>query len=402
MAVEAAVARAPYASAPGRSRGRLYPEPVSPTRNAFRRDCDRIIHASAFRRLAYKTQVFVFHEGDHFRTRLTHTLEVAQIARSLARALGLDEDLAEALALAHDLGHPPFGHAGERALDRCLAACGGFDHNAQTLRVVTALERRYPAFDGLNLSWETLEGLVKHNGPLTLRDGSPIGPYRERGLPPAILLHGRSQDLELWSFAGAEAQVAAIADDIAYDAHDIDDGLRAGLFSLADLTEVALLRDILERIRQQDPNLDPSRLAHELVRRLITQMIEDVVAETGNRLRALAPRSADDVRHAPAPVGAFSPAMAEADRAIKGFLYPRMYRHPRIMRIMGDAERAICALFTRYAERPDDIPAEWAQLVETEGKVGRLRLIADFIAGMTDRYALIEHARLFDSTPELR
>jgi dGTPase len=402
MAVEAAVARAPYASSPGRSRGRLYPEPVSPTRNAFRRDCDRIIHASAFRRLAYKTQVFVFHEGDHFRTRLTHTLEVAQIARSLARALGLDEDLAEALALAHDLGHPPFGHAGERALDRCLAACGGFDHNAQTLRVVTALERRYPEFDGLNLSWETLEGLVKHNGPLTLRDGSPIGPYRERGLPPAILLHGRSQDLELWSFAGAEAQVAAIADDIAYDAHDIDDGLRAGLFSLADLAEVALLRDILERIRQQDPNLDPSRLAHELVRRLITQMIEDVVAETGNRLRALAPRSADDVRHAPAPVGAFSPAMAEADRAIKGFLYPRMYRHPRIMRIMGDAERAICALFTRYAERPDDIPAEWAQLVETEGKAGRLRLIADFIAGMTDRYALVEHARLFDSTPELR
>jgi dGTPase len=402
MAVEAAVARAPYASSPGRSRGRLYPEPVSPTRNAFRRDCDRIIHASAFRRLAYKTQVFVFHEGDHFRTRLTHTLEVAQIARSLARALGLDEDLAEALALAHDLGHPPFGHAGERALDRCLAACGGFDHNAQTLRVVTALERRYPEFDGLNLSWETLEGLVKHNGPLTLRDGSPIGAYRERGLPPAILLHGRSQDLELWSFAGAEAQVAAIADDIAYDAHDIDDGLRAGLFSLADLAEVALLRDILERIRQQDPNLDPGRLAHELVRRLITQMIEDVVAETGNRLRALAPRSADDVRHAPAPVGAFSPAMAEADRAIKGFLYPRMYRHPRIMRIMGDAERAICALFTRYAERPDDIPAEWAQLVETEGKAGRLRLIADFIAGMTDRYALVEHARLFDSTPELR
>ena len=402
MAVEAAVARAPYASAPGRSRGRLYPEPVSPTRNAFRRDCDRIIHASAFRRLAYKTQVFVFHEGDHFRTRLTHTLEVAQIARSLARALGLDEDLAEALALAHDLGHPPFGHAGERALDRCLAACGGFDHNAQTLRVVTALERRYPAFDGLNLSWETLEGLVKHNGPLTLRDGSPIGPYRERGLPPAILLHGRTQDLELWSFAGAEAQVAAIADDIAYDAHDIDDGLRAGLFSLADLAEVALIRDLLEGIRHQDPKLDPSRLVHELVRHLITQMIEDVVAETGNRLQVLAPRSADDVRHAPAPVGAFSPAMAEADRAIKGFLYPRMYRHPRIMRIMGDAERAICALFTRYAERPDDIPAEWAQLVEAEEEAGRLRLIADFIAGMTDRYALVEHARLFDSTPELR
>ncbi|MGE5778289.1 MAG: dGTP triphosphohydrolase, partial [Hyphomicrobiales bacterium] len=298
MAVEAALTRAPYASAPGRSRGRFYPESVSATRNAFRRDCDRIIHATAFRRLAHKTQVFVFHEGDHFRTRLTHTLEVTQIARSLARALGLDEDLAEALALAHDLGHPPFGHAGERALDRCLEACGGFDHNAQTLRVVTALERRYPAFDGLNLSWETLEGLVKHNGPLTLRDGSPVGLYRERGLPYAIVAHNKTQDLELWSFASAEAQLAAIADDIAYDAHDIDDGLRAGLFVLDDLAGVPLLRDILAEIRVQHPALDPSRLVHELGRRLITRMIEDVVAETAARLRALAPGSADDVRHA--------------------------------------------------------------------------------------------------------
>ena len=402
MAVEAALARAPYASAPGRSRGRLHPEPVSATRNVVRRDCDRIIHASAFRRLAYKTQVFVFHEGDHFRTRLTHTLEVAQIARSLARALGLDEDLAEALALAHDLGHPPFGHAGERALDRCLAACGGFDHNAQTLRVVTALEKRYPAFDGLNLSWETLEGLVKHNGPLTLRDGTPTGPYRERALPHAIALHGRMQDLELWSFASAEAQIAAIADDIAYDAHDIDDGLRAGLFVLEDLAEVPLIRDILGDIRHQHPALDPSRLVHELVRRLITQMIEDVIAETGARQRALAPRSADDLRHAAHPVGAFSPAMAEADRAIKGFLYPRMYRHDRIMRIMRDAERLVCALFARYLDRPDDMPAEWAQIVDSGDTAARSRHIADFIAGMTDRYALTEHARLFDSTPELR
>ena len=402
MAVEAALTRAPYASAPGRSRGRLHPEPLSATRNVFRRDCDRIIHATAFRRLAHKTQVFVFHEGDHFRTRLTHTLEVAQIARSLARALGLDEDLAEALALAHDLGHPPFGHAGERALDRCLAACGGFDHNAQTLRVVTALEKRYPAFDGLNLSWETLEGLVKHNGPLTLADGSPIGPYRERGLPHAIALHGRTQDLELWSFASAEAQIAAIADDIAYDAHDIDDGLRAGLFALEDLAEVPLIRDILRQIRKEHPTLDPSRLVHELVRRLITQMIEDVIPETDARLRELAPRSADDVRHAAHPVGAFSPAMAEADRAIKGFLYPRMYRHDRIMRIMGDAERLVCALFARYLDRPDDMPAEWAQVVDGGDAAARSRHIADFIAGMTDRYALMEHARLFDSTPELR
>jgi dGTPase len=402
MAVEAALARAPYASAPDSSRGRLYPEPVSATRNAFRRDCDRIIHATAFRRLAHKTQVFVFHEGDHFRTRLTHTLEVTQIARALARALGLDEDLAEALALAHDLGHPPFGHAGERALDRCLAACGGFDHNAQTLRVVTALERRYPAFDGLNLSWETLEGIVKHNGPLIARDGSPVQAYRERGLPHTIAVHNRMQDLELRSFASAEAQLAAIADDIAYDAHDIDDGLRAGLFVLEDLAGVPLIRDILRAIRDQHPALDAPRLAHELVRRLITAMIEDVIAETAGRLRRLAPRSADDVRLARQPVAGFSPAMAEADRAIKGFLYPRMYRHERIMRIMGDAERLVCGLFARYLERRGDMPAEWAQTADEADEAARLRHIADFIAGMTDRYALLEHARLFDSTPELR
>jgi dGTPase len=402
MAVEAALARAPYASAPGRSRGRLYPEPVSATRNAFRRDCDRIIHATAFRRLAHKTQVFVFHEGDHFRTRLTHTLEVTQIARSLARALGLDEDLAEALALAHDLGHPPFGHAGERALDRCLATCGGFDHNAQTLRVVTALERRYPAFDGLNLSWETLEGIVKHNGPLTMCDGSPVEAYRERGLPHTIAMHNRTQDLELWNFASAEAQLAAIADDIAYDAHDIDDGLRAGLFVLEDLAGVPLIRDILRAIREEHPALDAPRLVHELVRRLITAMIEDVIAETAGRLRKLAPRSADDVRHAGQAVAGFSPVMAEADRAIKGFLYPRMYRHERIMRIMGDAERLVCALFARYMERRGDMPAEWAQTADETDEAARLRHIADFIAGMTDRYAFMEHARLFDSTPELR
>jgi len=257
MAVEAALARAPYASAPGRSRGRLHPEPVSATRNAFRRDCDRIIHATAFRRLAHKTQVFVFHEGDHFRTRLTHTLEVAQIARSLARALGLDEDLAEALALAHDLGHPPFGHAGERALDRCLAACGGFDHNAQSLRVVTALERRYPAFDGLNLSWETLEGLVKHNGPLTLRDGTPVGRYREHGLPHAIRLHGRSQDLDLWSFASAEAQVAAIAAAIAYDATR---ALAVAIENAGSLDKTAI-RDALRIVTLKD-SLLPGQVFH--------------------------------------------------------------------------------------------------------------------------------------------
>jgi dGTPase len=400
MAVKAL---ASYASDPAKSRGRLRAEPPSPTRTDFRRDCDRIIHSAAFRRLAHKTQVFVFHEGDHYRTRLTHTLEVAQIARSLARALGLDEDLSEALALAHDLGHPPFGHAGERALDRCLAEAGGFDHNAQTLRVVTALERRYGAFDGLNLTWETLEGLVKHNGPLIDRDGRPIGRYRERGLPQAIVDYGRVQDLELWSFASAEAQVAAIADDIAYNAHDIDDGLRADLFTLDELAEVALLRDILlSIIREGGAALEPARTTHELVRRVITHLIEDVIGEARTRLERLAPASAADVRMATSPVAAFSAAMAEADRAIKGFLYSRMYRHHRVTRIMGDAEIVLSDLFWRYAEHPDDLPADWAHGSEPSDEVGNLRRIGDFVAGMTDRYALVEHTRLFPSTPKLR
>jgi dGTPase len=402
MAVEAFLARAPYASDPASSRGRLHREASSSTRNAFRRDCDRIIHSTAFRRLAHKTQVFVFHEGDHYRTRLTHTLEVTQIARSLARALGLDEDLAEALALAHDLGHPPFGHAGERALDRCLAEFEGFDHNAQTLRVVTALERRYAEFDGLNLTWETLEGVVKHNGPLTDRLGEPIGRYRGRGLPHAIRIHAACQDLELWSWPSAEAQIAALADDIAYDAHDMDDGLRAGLFTPDDLVGVELVRDILQEIRGIYAPLDPARESHELMRRLITRLIEDVIVETGRRMHALAPRRAADLRLAGQPAVAFSPGMAVADRAIKSFLNMRMYRHARIDRIMGEAEDVIGDLFARYVAAPEDIPVDWAQAVDASGEPGQLRRIADFIAGMTDRYALIEHARLFEVTPELR
>src|SRR5436189_2234499 len=275
----AAFARTSLASDPARSRGRRFAEPESASRSAFRRDCDRIIHSAAFRRLAHKTQVFVFHEGDHFRTRLTHTLEVTQIARSLGCALGLDEDLAEASALGHDLGHPPFGHAGERALDQCLAAFGGFDHNAQTLRVVTALERRYPDFDGLNLTWETLEGLVKHNGPLTDRSGAPLEHYRRHGVPASILDYCRLQDLQLWSFASAEAQVAAIADDIAYDAHDIDDGLRAKLFGLSDLAGLPVIGGLLREARDRYPGIEPPRLTHELVRRLIGKLGEDVVGE---------------------------------------------------------------------------------------------------------------------------
>jgi dGTPase len=397
MATDGPFPRAPYASDPARSRGRLHPEPVG-RRNAFRRDCDRIIHAAAFRRLKHKTQVFVFHEGDHYRTRLTHTLEVAQIARALARALALDEDLAEALALAHDLGHPPFGHAGERALDRCLSAFGGFDHNAQTLRVVTALERRYPEFDGLNLTWETLEGLVKHNGPLTDRAGAAL-----RGtLPQAIRLYAERQDLQLWSYSSAEAQVAAVADDIAYDAHDIDDGLRAELFGLDDIATVALPGEIVAAIRKAYPALEASRLVHELIRRLIARLIEDVIAETGRRLAALAPRSAEDVRAAAAPVAAFSPAMAEADRAIKSFLQSHMYRHARVARVMREAEGVVRDLFAHYNAHPGDMPEEWAEGLSGADDGTRARRIADFIAGMTDRFALIEHGRLFDSTPELR
>jgi len=394
--------RAPFACDPGKSRGRLHPEPESKGRSAFRRDCDRIIHSTAFRRLKHKTQVFVFDEGDHYRTRLTHTLEVTQVSRALARALGVDEDLAEALALAHDLGHPPFGHAGERALDACLAAYGGFDHNAQTLRVVTALERRYPTFDGLNLTWETLEGLVKHNGPLTARDGTPLGHYRRHGIPETILDYSRQQDLQLWSFPGVEAQLAAFADDIAYDAHDIDDGLRAALFDVDDIATVALPGRIIAEDRAAHPRLDAARQVHELIRRLIGLLIEDVIAETSRKLAALAPQTADDVRLAKAPTAGFSAAVAEADRAIKAFLEKRMYRHARVMRVMDEAAGVVGDLFARYSAHPGDLPAEWREGLDGLAEAARARRIADFIAGMTDRFALAEHQRLFDLTPELR
>ena len=400
MAISTSIARAPYAADPAASRGRRYPEPASSSRNDFRRDCDRIIHSAAFRRLAHKTQVFVYHEGDHYRTRLTHTLEVVQIARSLARALGLDEDLAEAAALAHDLGHPPFGHAGERALDACAKEFGGFDHNAQALRLVTALERRYADFDGLNLTWETLEGLVKHNGPLLTRDGKPTARYVEGGVPAPILAFARVQDLELWSYASAEAQVAAIADDVAYDAHDIDDGLRADLFSLDEIAAVDFVGAIVREIDVRYSRLEPARRAHECVRRIITRMIEDVTAESLRRIAALAPRSAADIRDAAAPVVAFSPAMAQADAAIKGFLYPRMYRAGRVMRVMAEAEGVVGDLYAHYLGHPADLPVEWRAGLERADEAARR--VADYIAGMTDRYALIEHARHFKTTPELR
>jgi dGTPase len=400
VSVGMAAPRALYACDSDRSRGRLFAEPPSKTRSPFRRDCDRVIHSTAFRRLKHKTQVFVFHEGDHYRTRLTHSLEVAQIARALARQLGLDEDLTETLALAHDLGHPPFGHAGERALDKCLKDHGGFDHNAQALRVVTALEHRYPDFDGLNLTWESLEGIVKHNGPLTDRSGAPAG--GRDGIPLAISDFNRKYDLELWSFASLEAQVAAFADDIAYDAHDIDDGLRAGLFAVDDLKVMPLTADIIAEIGKHYPSLDDIRRGAELVRELISYLIGAVISEAGRRLEAAKPQSAHDVRHHNQPLIAFPPKAAQEEAEIKAFLKLRMYRHSRVMRVMGDAEQILFDLFARYRQSPGDLPAEWVEGTERETETERARRIGNFIAGMTDRFALIEHQRLFDSTPDLR
>lgn len=390
MAVAGAIPRAPWASMAEQSRGRLHAEPDSGVRSAFRRDADRIIHSSAFRRLAYKTQVFSYHEGDHYRTRLTHTLEVVQVARSLARALGLDEDLAEALALAHDLGHPPFAHAGERVLHACMEAYGGFDHNAQSLRVVTRLENRYPAFDGLNLSWESHEGIIKHNGPLS-------GP-----LPHAIAVHAEKQDLWLWSWASAEAQVAAISDDIAYDVHDLDDGLRAGLFEVDEIACLPLIGDVIAGIRAEWPGMDGSRMIHEIGRRMITVLIEDVVAESRSRIFAAAPESADDIRRLAHGVVGLSPEMAQAERAVKAFLFPRMYRHPRVMAEMEAAGAMVRALFGCYMDDPFTLPVEWRAGMEGRTEEGRARRVADFLAGQTDRYALAEYTRLFDRVPELR
>jgi dGTPase len=403
VSVGMAAPRSVYACDPERSRGRLFAEPPSKTRSPFRRDCDRVIHSTAFRRLKHKTQVFVFHEGDHYRTRLTHTLEVAQIARALARQLGLDEDLTETLALAHDLGHPPFGHAGERALDACLQAHGGFDHNAQTLRVVTALEHRYPDFVGLNLTWESLEGIVKHNGPLIERSGAAVGRYREHGIPAGISDYVRTWDLELSTFASLEAQVAAIADDIAYDAHDIDDGLRAGLFRVDDLNFMPLTAEMIADIAKHYPDLDDDRRGAELVRELISYLIGAVISETRRRLDAVKPKSVDDVRSHGDVLVAFSADVAQAEAEIKAFLKLRMYRHPRVMRVMGEAESIVFDLFARYQKNTGDLPAEWLPPGNgSETETERVRRIGNFIAGMTDRFALTEHQRLFDSTPDLR
>ena len=383
---------AAYASFPYQSRGRLYDPGSSPTRSEFQRDRDRIIHSTAFRRLQYKTQVFLHHEGQHYRTRLTHTLEVSQMARSIARSLGLDEDLTEAVALAHDLGHTPFGHAGERVLDEKLTQWGGFDHNMQAVRVVTRLENRYAEHDGLNLSWEALEGILKHNGPLIDRDG---GPYRaDKPVPRGLAEIPASADLMAWSHASLEAQSAAIADDVAYNSHDIDDALRAGLVRLPDLVEVPLVGPLAREVLARWPEIERSRQAHELQRRLITVQIEDVIAESTRRIAEVNPQSADEVRFAGATLIGYSPAMAAAEKALKEFLYQRVYRSDEVMGPVRRSEKVVAELFDHYMAAAD-MPGRWGEAARNAGDRGmRAGIVADFIAGMTDPYAEEQHARL--------
>jgi dGTPase len=374
---------APYAVHAATTRGRLHPEPEAPTRTPWQRDRDRIIHSSAFRKLQYKTQVFVTHVGDFYRTRLTHSIEVAQIARSIARELRLDEDLAEALALAHDLGHPPFGHAGEDGLNLCMKPYGGFDHNAQALRIVTRLETRYAAFDGLNLSWETLEGLVKHNGPVQKPHG-----YIES--------FNKSFDLRLGSHASAEAQVAAISDDIAYHSHDLDDGMRAGLFGTEEIAHLPVVHEALAEARRAGLDVPQPRLRHETIRRVIHALVSDVVQESQRRLSDMAPEDADRIRRAKKPVVGFSPRMDDANRAIKEFLRARMYRHWKVNRMSGKARRMTEALFTLLHDDPATLPDGWRARAG-EGQPAQAALVVcDYVAGMTDRFAVEEFKRLTD------
>jgi len=384
---------APWGLAPSASRGRLHPEPPCPMRTPFQRDRDRIVHATSFRRLNYKTQVFLLHEGDHYRSRLTHSLEVAQIARAIARQLGLDEDLAEALALAHDLGHPPFGHAGERSLDRAMSMLGGFDHNAQSLRVVTRLERKYWAYDGLNLTFETLEGLVKHNGP--------VDPGQHPLVIEAIAEAGLTDRLdEAWQ-APAEAQCAAIADDIAYNNHDIDDALRAGLVRFEDLVSVPIVGYFARQAADRAESGDKRRAFYEINRRMITAMIEDVLVASRGRIARLEPSSPDDVRRSAQAIVGFSAGMHAELQDLRKFLFDHVYRHERVMRVMRGAESIVADLFTKYVSDPRSMPGDRrARLLHADEAV-RTRACCDFIAGMTDRFAVAEHRRLFDLTPDL-
>ncbi|HEX3808578.1 MAG TPA: deoxyguanosinetriphosphate triphosphohydrolase [Rhizomicrobium sp.] len=378
----------PYASKPPESRGRLYPETESATRTAFQRDRDRIIHSAAFRRLKHKTQVFVQHEGDYYRTRLTHSLEVAQIARSVARVLALDEDLAEVVALAHDMGHTPFGHAGEDALSAATASIGGFDHNAHALRLVTKLEHRYADFDGLNLTWETLEGLVKHNGPLQ-------GLLAKHALAGPIKSFDARWSLELESWPGLEAQVAALADDIAYINHDIDDGLRAGLFSLNDLKEAPLAGPAAREVIARYGDIELGRLIGEIVRPLMSAMITDLIAQTRSRIAKAAPASVAQVRAQDAALAAFSDEMSGQVVALKSFLFAHMYRHPRVMSVLDKAKQVVSDLFAAFSADPALLPPDWAALCGAPGDAVTGGVVRDYIAGMTDRFALQEHARIF-------
>ena len=371
---------APWAAHPHASRGRRHAEPSGAARGPrddFQRDRDRIIHSISFRRLRHKTQVFIAPDGDHFRVRLTHSLEVAQIARTVARALGLNEDLTEALALAHDIGHPPFGHSGEDALEAALAAHGGFDHNGQTLRALTLLDSPYPAWDGLNLTWDTLEGLAKHNGPVTA--------------PGWALAEANADfDLDLGSWPSLEAQVAAIADDIAYDNHDIDDGLRAGLLTLDQLLEVPLVARGWAQVSARFPGADPRRLAGELVRSQIGTMVNDLIAETGRRVAESGVETTDDVRAAGQCLACFSDAMRDEERALKRFMYANLYHHPNQLAAANASGRVVAGLFAAYTADAELLPQRWrAGLPDDEP--ARSRHIADFVAGMTDRFAVARY-----------
>lgn len=391
--------RAVFAADPWNSRGRLYPETASATRSDFQRDRDRIVHTTAFRRLKHKTQVFIAADGDHYRTRLTHTIEVAQIARALARAMRLDEDLAEGVALVHDFGHTPFGHTGEDALDDILKPFGGFDHNAQSLRIVTKLERRYAEFDGLNLSWETLEGLVKHNGPLCDANGVGV----KAPVPQPILDYSGVHDLELSSFASLEAQVAAIADDIAYNTHDIDDGLRSGFLNFAMLEEIPFLAGLMKQVTDRYPGLEDSRFTHEIMRRQITAMVEDVIGVAQERLAEIKPQSTTDVRNAGKVIATFSDEMAVTDKQIKAMLFARIYRHPDVMRIRADAAKIVVDLFDAFMNQPALMQGHyWVDPIDAMSEAAKARHVGDYLAGMTDTYAIKVHRQLFDHTPDLR
>ena len=374
---------APFACDPGATRGRFHAEEESAHRSPFQRDRDRIIHSSAFRRLKHKTQVFVAHEGDYYRTRLTHSIEVAQVARTISGALGLNAELTEAVALAHDLGHTPFGHTGEDALAARMVPYGGFDHNAQAIRIVTALERHYATWDGLNLTWETLEGIAKHNGPVT----APV--------PWALAAYDARHDLELSTNANAEAQVAALSDDIAYNNHDLHDGLRAGLFTMDDISELPMLRDCFAEVDAAHPGLAPPRRQHEVLRRFFGILVGDVIDCTRLALTRLEPRSAADIRAAPAMVARFSPAIWADLKVVRAFLFKRMYRAPTVMEMRARVTGVVEDLFTLFMEDPGLLPPEWrAQAGDGAAKRHLARTVGDYIAGMTDRFALDEHARL--------